>query len=60
MAQCNNPELLVHPEFPKGLLFWPIIKSVVVSFNSDLALQRHKDLVLICLSVSAGILSVQC
>lgn len=60
MVQCDNPKSLVNPEFPKGVLFWAIIKGDVLSFDSDLVLQSHKDFVLFCLSVSVGIVSKQC
>lgn len=46
MVQCDNPEPLVKPEFPKVLLFWSVIKSDVVYFDSDLVLQSHKDFAL--------------
>lgn len=48
MEQCDNPESLVNSEFPKVLLFWATIKFDVVSSDSDLALQSHKDSVLFC------------
>lgn len=48
MEQCDNPESLVNSEFTKVLLFWAIITFDVVSFDSDLALQSHKDSVLFC------------
>lgn len=46
MVQCDNPEPLVNTEFPKVLLFWSVIKSDVVHFDSDLVLQSHNDFAL--------------